>query len=89
MLGAAFVRKDLEIEGDLLRVFDFAEFHCQAAPGLHRMLLRSWNNLQLTLRHGRRHSPARDKTSISLHCDQPVAFYRLWLGPALVYSCAY
>lgn len=92
-LGEAFVRKELEIEGDLLRVFDFAEFLFSKRPGaLHRalrMLLRFWHDLQLTFRHGVRHSQSRDKAAISMHYDQPVEFYRPWLGPTLVYSCAY
>lgn len=92
-LGAAFVRKDLEIEGDLLRVFDFAEFLFARRPGgwhrALRVLPRWWHDFQLALRHGRRHSQARDRASISLHYDQPVEFYRPWLGPTLVYSCAY
>lgn len=92
-LGEAFVRKDLEVEGDLLRVFDVTEYLFARKPtAAHRalrLLLRSWHSLRLTLRHGRRHSQSRDKASISLHYDQPVEFYQPWLGPTLAYSCAY
>jgi cyclopropane-fatty-acyl-phospholipid synthase len=38
---------------------------------------------------GRRHSMARDRFAISHHYDQPVDFYRPWLGESLAYSCAY
>ncbi|MBV8074383.1 MAG: class I SAM-dependent methyltransferase [Candidatus Eremiobacteraeota bacterium] len=38
---------------------------------------------------GRLHSPARDAAAIGFHYDQPVAFYRTFLGEQLVYSCAY
>jgi len=38
---------------------------------------------------GRRHSPARDRRSVRHHYDVSNAFYRLLLGPSLVYSCAY
>jgi cyclopropane-fatty-acyl-phospholipid synthase len=38
---------------------------------------------------GRRHSLRRDARAISHHYDVPTGFYRLVLGPSLVYSCAY
>jgi cyclopropane-fatty-acyl-phospholipid synthase len=39
-------------------------------------------------RRGRRHSKARDAAAISHHYDVGNDFYRLVLGPSLVYSCA-
>lgn len=38
---------------------------------------------------GRRHSPSRDKRAVSHHYDVGNDFYRLVLGPTLLYSCAY
>jgi cyclopropane-fatty-acyl-phospholipid synthase len=38
---------------------------------------------------GRRHSKARDAAAVGFHYDQPVAFYRTFLGNDLVYSCGY
>ncbi len=38
---------------------------------------------------GRPHSQARDAAAIGFHYDQPVEFYRSFLGSDLVYSCAY
>jgi cyclopropane-fatty-acyl-phospholipid synthase len=38
---------------------------------------------------GKLHSKARDAAAIGFHYDQPVAFYRTFLGRELVYSCAY
>jgi cyclopropane-fatty-acyl-phospholipid synthase len=38
---------------------------------------------------GKIHSKARDAAAIGFHYDQPVAFYRTFLGRELVYSCAY
>jgi cyclopropane-fatty-acyl-phospholipid synthase len=35
------------------------------------------------------HSRSRDRDSIAYHYDQPMEFYRPWLGSTLVYSCAY
>ncbi|PNH86187.1 cyclopropane-fatty-acyl-phospholipid synthase family protein [Arthrobacter sp. AFG20] len=39
-------------------------------------------------KHGRRHSRKRDAAAISHHYDVGNDFYRLVLGPSLVYSCA-
>lgn len=39
--------------------------------------------------HGRRHSRARDRAAIRHHYDVGNDFYRIVLGPSLVYSCAY
>ena len=38
---------------------------------------------------GRRHSIARDRTAVRHHYDVSNDFYRLVLGPSMVYSCAY
>jgi cyclopropane-fatty-acyl-phospholipid synthase len=38
---------------------------------------------------GKVHSKARDAAAIGFHYDQPVAFYRSFLGREMVYSCAY
>jgi cyclopropane-fatty-acyl-phospholipid synthase len=39
-------------------------------------------------KHGRRHSKRRDAAAISHHYDVGNDFYRLVLGPSMVYSCA-
>ncbi|MDQ1594621.1 MAG: cyclopropane-fatty-acyl-phospholipid synthase [Arthrobacter pascens] len=39
-------------------------------------------------KHGRRHSKTRDAAAISHHYDVGNDFYRLVLGPTMVYSCA-
>jgi cyclopropane-fatty-acyl-phospholipid synthase len=39
-------------------------------------------------RHGRRHSRGRDAAAIAHHYDVSNDFYRLVLGPSMVYSCA-
>ena len=38
---------------------------------------------------GKRHSKGRDAAAIGFHYDQPLAFYRMFLGAEMVYSCAY
>ena len=40
-------------------------------------------------RTGRLHSPRRDAAAVSHHYDVSNDFYRLVLGPSMVYSCAY
>ena len=39
--------------------------------------------------HGRRHQADRDAESVQYHYDVANDFYRLVLGPSMVYSCAY
>ncbi len=39
--------------------------------------------------HGRRHSRSRDRAAVRHHYDVGNDFYRIVLGPTLVYSCAY
>jgi cyclopropane-fatty-acyl-phospholipid synthase len=39
--------------------------------------------------YGRRHSRSRDRAAVRHHYDVGNNFYRLVLGPSLVYSCAY
>jgi len=38
---------------------------------------------------GRLHSVHRDRAAVGHHYELPAAFYRLLLGPTVVYSCAY
>ncbi len=44
---------------------------------------------ELRRRRGRLHSRGRDARSVRSHYDAGNEFYRLLLGPSLVYSCAY
>jgi len=57
-----------------------------AGPGILRA--PSIPEIEASLR-GRRHSLARDRTAVRHHYDLSNDFYRLVLGPTLVYSCAY
>lgn len=38
---------------------------------------------------GQPHSPKRDRRAVTFHYNISNAFYRLWLDPRMVYSCAY
>ena len=92
-LGEAFIEGHLDIQGDIVAAFAVAQ-HLFSLPvslanrGLS-VLRHCLSDLARTCRRGRRHSPARDRSSIASHYDLPAEFYLPWLGNGLVYSCAY
>ncbi len=92
-LGEAFIRGDLDVEGDIFSVFSMAEHILDGPQNLSlriaEELAQAAFGLRLWLAKGPRHSPARDRAAISHHYDQPVDFFRPWLGRSLAYSCAY
>ena len=100
-LGEAYLRGDIDIEGDIWaavdagRSFDLRRV-AVAAPRLARLELelRRGAGLPRVLRRrarltGRRHSPARDMAAVRFHYDVGNEFYALWLDHRLTYSCAY
>jgi len=103
-LGRAWVAGALEVEGDLDSVLrlrrsfygisvsrrDLARAAALAVRMAGRSALRPPEPLSSEVRvSGRRHSMGRDSTVVRHHYDVPDAFYRLVLGPSMVYSCAY
>jgi cyclopropane-fatty-acyl-phospholipid synthase len=92
-LGEAFVRGDLDVEGDIFSVFAVAEHLLnRPRPASRQMVERAARAVfgcAEWLRHGALHSRERDRASIEFHYDQPVEFFRPWLGRTLAYSCAY
>jgi len=92
-LGEAFIHDGLDVEGDLFSAFAVAEHVFNRPRRLLRRiterLVASFFELGLYLRLGARSSKRRDRASIAYHYDQPVEFFAPWLGPSLVYSCAY
>lgn len=92
-LGEAFIHGDLDLEGDVFAVFPIAQYVLKRPAGsLYRIthaLWRSSADFTRLLHHGQLHSKSRDRAAISYHYNLPVEFYRLFLGPTLVYSCAY
>jgi cyclopropane-fatty-acyl-phospholipid synthase len=92
-LGEAFIHKELDIEGDIFSVFQVAEFLLNRPRRLKQQiaetLARTIAGAGQWLKLGARHSMARDRSSITYHYDQPVEFFRPWLGESLAYSCAY
>jgi cyclopropane-fatty-acyl-phospholipid synthase len=92
-LGEAFIHGELDVEGDLFSAFDMVA-HVLSRPAglrdsLRGKLVRQAFAVARTVKLGLPHSQARDRSSIAYHYDQPVEFFRPWLGPTLVYSCAY
>ena len=108
-LVRAYVRGDLDLDGDLFAALDLPDViervaHHQPVGLAGR---QRWQAVATAARLGalgppprrpveelRRpkgglHSRARDAASVSHHYDVGNDFYRLVLGPSLVYSCAY
>lgn len=100
-LGEAYLRGDIDIEGDIWtavdagRSFDLRRLGRQL-PRLARLglELRRGTAPAPALRRrarlsGQRHSRARDLAAVRFHYDVGNDFYALWLDRRLVYSCAY
>jgi cyclopropane-fatty-acyl-phospholipid synthase len=80
--GEAYVNGGLEIEGDLRRVLAVA-FH---TPGTGNHLREDLTRLRQRLA---RNTLRRARQNIQSHYDLGNDFYRLWLDPEMVYTCAY
>jgi cyclopropane-fatty-acyl-phospholipid synthase len=92
-LGEAFIRKELDVQGDIFSVFLMGEHLLDRPKNMKMELMQRLGTalvgLQNLIHKGRKHSPARDQAAIAHHYDQPFEFYKPWLGPTLTYSCAY
>jgi len=97
-LGDAFVKGDLEVDGDIFAMFQFADFvfsnaHGVEGPSYARRLAISatkvLRHLEYAINEMFVHSLRRDRCAISFHYDKPPEFFAPWLGPSMVYSCAY
>jgi len=96
--GRAFAAGGLTCEGDVEAAVDaFYGAMARFTPAQYVRLLAVLSKLpkerlpELREAHlrGRAHSLARDRAAIGFHYDQPVAFYRSFLGAEMLYSCAY
>jgi len=100
-LGEAYLRGDIDIEGDIWtvvdagRAFDLRRLG-RRLPRLARLGLELRRGAAPTPRlkrvarlSGRRHSRARDLAAVRFHYDVGNDFYALWLDRRLAYSCAY
>jgi cyclopropane-fatty-acyl-phospholipid synthase len=97
-LAEAYILSEFDISGDMLAIFPLAE-HLAERTGARRKncgwQVCCWlafpqprRRTGRTLRGGL-HSRARDRQAVSFHYDVSNDFYRLWLDPSMVYSCAY
>ena len=100
--GEAFLRGELEIEGDLGAAIDAGrglDLRRLAPRDLRRLLrwsaqLRRGASLPRTLDRvarlpGHPHSRARDLASVRFHYDVGNDFFGFWLDRRMTYSCAY
>ena len=79
-LGEAYVEGYLEVKGRLADIFDAGEALVEVAAPASR-----FRGLKRIVNHTR----TRDRKAIQYHYDVSNDFYRLFLGPEMVYSCAY
>ncbi|HEY1793970.1 MAG TPA: cyclopropane-fatty-acyl-phospholipid synthase family protein [Opitutaceae bacterium] len=96
-LAEAYLDGDFDVEGNMESAFEVADLLADGV-GWGRsislaMMLRGLPERPKGRRefkaHGRKHSGGRDRRAIAFHYDLSNDFYRLWLDPQMVYSCAY
>ena len=97
-LVEAYLEGRLEVEGDFESLFELGEHLAGFRPSLSTRLELTRMALSLprarrgrgTGRHGQTCRPKGNcRATIAHHYDRGNDFYRLWLDPELVYSCAY
>ncbi|MDG9927574.1 MULTISPECIES: class I SAM-dependent methyltransferase [unclassified Pseudomonas] len=99
-LAEAYLRDDLDIEGDLFAAITLKDRLQDFRPAWHQRLRIALHTLMLPRAGGsdvapgyrrrvRRHTPRENREAIAFHYDLSNDFYGLWLDPAMVYSCAY
>ncbi|MFV1996460.1 MAG: class I SAM-dependent methyltransferase [Acidiferrobacterales bacterium] len=97
-LAEHYLAGTIEIEGELERVFELAEYLEQVKIPRSVKMRALW--FVATLPRGRRtkalnaarsgaNTHVNSSDSIAHHYDVGNDFYRLWLDPEMVYSCAY
>lgn len=95
-LGEAFMAGEVEVSGSMQAAFDVVDFLEQATPGPLARLRLMRQALRLPRRPSSRtlpgahpHAHRNSTASIAHHYDVSNDFYRRWLDPEMVYSCAY
>ncbi len=82
--GEGYVNGDIVVEGDLSQVVRIGLLSSRLQE---RTKLSLFNTFKLNVLQ--RNSKRADKRNISYHYDLGNEFYRLWLDPKMIYSCAY
>jgi cyclopropane-fatty-acyl-phospholipid synthase len=98
-LGEAYIYGDCDVIGNLRDIFPIADELIGRKTSFSDQLRAAWCFVRYSARGGTakhaakltgdRHSRGRTKQAISYHYDLPLDFWRPWLDPRLVYSCAY
>jgi cyclopropane-fatty-acyl-phospholipid synthase len=102
-LGRAWIGGELAVEGDLEQALAAGEAMRGVSLGARDKLAALAAARRLGAVHlrapapptsearlsGRRHSPQRDRAAVRHHYDVSNRFFRIVLGPTMVYSCAY
>lgn len=86
-VGEAFVEGKLRFEGSMRDIMATASGLLPADPSQSET--GWWKTLRRYLHSVAAHSQARDAKQIEFHYDVGDEFYKLWLDPRRVYSCAY
>jgi len=81
-LGEAYVQEKIDLEGKLADIIDVS-YRFSAAAKRH-----AGGALAKVARHFT-HTKQEDKAAIQYHYDVSNDFYKLWLDPNMIYSCAY
>jgi cyclopropane-fatty-acyl-phospholipid synthase len=98
--GEAYVYDDIDLEGDIFAMLEWAASVADHPPGfLGRLrIARDLRRLPEDSRRaharrpgfrGRRHTKRRDSDAVSYHYDTGNDFFELFLGDTMAYSCAY
>ena len=80
-LGAAYVDGKIEVEGKPAAIIAVGNALAAGTLKLEGKFARISRKL--------RHTKAKDREAIAYHYDVSNDFYRCWLDPKMVYSCAY
>ena len=85
--GMAFVRGEVEVEGDFISAIDHWDTasQCRRRPGPAQTFVDRWRNRVLIFLM--QHLPAG--RNIRFHYDRSNEFYQTFLDSRMVYSCAY
>lgn len=79
-LGEAYIRRDIEISGDLYQALNSIMSQFQKFTTNRKKLSKLLNTST---------TKENQRSEVSSHYDIGNDFYRLWLDPSLSYSCAY
>ena len=92
LVARAYVEGRLDFEGSLRSLMAIAARLIEAdpvSPEPPAGPLAWWREILFAARSRARHRPRLDARQVRFHYDVSDDFYRLWLDPAQVYSCAY